>query len=137
MLCCGWTAGDSLVYFNYPDFYVVPNRSGSVIWVDQKPAIAVRDSLWEGHSTPSSLAKLLNAQSRDAGSVDGYSVLAVHLWSQTVDTVAETVEALDKDGVVVVKLDELVRLMTVNVRREERVVAEITRHGRPVRTSSS
>jgi hypothetical protein len=73
--------------------------------------------MWDGHSTPESTAELLNKQSRDHESVDGYSVIAVHMWSQTVDTVNNAASLLD-DDVVVVKLDELVRLMTENVKRD-------------------
>ena len=121
------------MYFDYPNYYLLDGgRNGSVFWVDDKPAIAVRESLWAGHSTPQSVAALINQQTRDHRGVAGYSVVAVHLWSQTVDTVGEAVKALDEEGVVVVKLDELVRLMSANVAQEDRVVVQATRHGQPV-----
>lgn len=79
-----------------------------------------QDSLWADHSTPESIAELLNKQSRDAETVDGYSVIGIHMWSQTVDTVNQIATLLDED-VEVVKLDELVRLMTDNVKRDVKV----------------
>lgn len=108
---------EGMVYFCYPNYYVLPDVNGSVIWIHDKPVISIRESLWADHSTPESVAALLNKQSRDDTSVDGYSVIGIHMWSQTVDTVNKVAALLD-DDVVVVKLDELVRLMTENVKRE-------------------
>ena len=116
---------DGVVYFDYPNYYVLDNgRNGTVTWVNHKPAIAVRDSLWAGHSTPDSIATMLNQQSRDSTQTAGYSVIAAHLWSQDVGTISDVVEQLDGDGVVVVRLDELVALMTANVKEADRVTAE-------------
>ena len=121
---------DGVVYFDYPNFYVLDNgRNGTVTWVAGKPCIAVRDSLWAGHSTPQSIADMLNQQVRDNTQTAGYSVIAAHLWTQDVDTIGDVVARLDGDGVEVVRLDELVALMTANVAKVERVDAEA--HARP------
>ena len=108
---------DGGIYFSYYGNYVMdPPDNGSVQWINNKPAIAVRAALWQDHSTPKSIAQLLNQQARDETTVGGYSVVAVHIWSETVDSLLEMNDALD-DGVVLVKPDELVALMTANVVR--------------------
>jgi hypothetical protein len=104
-----------VVYFDYPNYYLLTdNRNGTVTWVHNKPSIAVRESLWDGHSTPAYIASVLNSQKRDSTTVDGYSVIAVHVWSEDVNSIVETVKALD-DDIMVVNLDVLVALMTQNV----------------------
>ena len=108
---------DGAVYFDYYGNYVLPApNNGAVQWIHNKPAIAVRASLWQDHSTPASIAQMLNEQVRDETVVAGYSVVAVHIWSETVDSLLEMAAALD-DDVVLVKPDELVALMTAKVVR--------------------
>ena len=100
---------------SYYGNYVLPEPdNGSVKWVNGKPCIAVRSSLWQDHSTPQSIAKLLNAQSRNHSSTAGYSVIAVHIWSETVDSMMQVAQLLD-DDVLLVKPDTLIQLMTQNV----------------------
>ena len=114
-----------IVYFDYPNFYVLDHgRNGTVTWVNHKPAISVRDSMWAGHSTPQSIAEMLNQQVRDNTQTAGYSVIAAHLWSQDVGTISDVVARLDSEGVVVVRVDELVALMSANVKEVDRVIAE-------------
>ena len=117
---------DGVIYFDYPNYYVLTEgRNGSVTWLNSKPAIAVRDSLWTGHSTPETVADMLNQQLRDNTQTAGYSVIAAHLWTQDVGTIGEVVSRLDAEGVVVVRVDELVALMTANVKQVDRVKAEV------------
>lgn len=102
---------------DYYGNYVLPDPyNGDVKWINNKPAIAVRASLWADHSTPASIATLLNSQLRDETVIGGYSVIAVHIWSETVDSLLEMAAALE-DGVVLVKPDELIALMTAKVVR--------------------
>ena len=70
--------------------------------------------LWDGFNDPASLAHFLNEQPRDVTSTDGYSLISVHLWDQSVDTVLQTIEQLD-DGVEVVLPNEFVKRMVSNV----------------------
>ena len=108
---------DGAIYFDYYGNYVLPDPyNGAVQWIHNKPAIAVRASLWQDHSTPKSIAQMLNGQVRDATVVGGYSVVAVHIWSETVDSLLEMAGGLD-DDVVIVKPDELIALMTAKVVR--------------------
>ena len=63
---------DGAIYFDYYGNYVLPDPdNGSVKWVNNKPAIAVRASLWQDHSTPKSIAAMLNSQSTDETTVGG------------------------------------------------------------------
>ena len=106
---------DGIVYFDYYGNYVLPAPlAGSVKWAHNKPCIAVRQSLWADHTTPASIAALLNEQSKDHTSTAGYSVIAVHIWSETVQSLVQVANALD-ESVLLVKPDELIQLMTQNV----------------------
>jgi len=107
---------DGAIYFDYYGNYVLPSpANGSVEWVAGKPCISIRNSLWQDHTTPESIAAQLNAQSRDHTTTDGYSVIGVHIWSETVDSLLK-VASLLKDDVVLVKPDELIQLMTRHVK---------------------
>ena len=101
--------------YSYYGNYVLPEpANGSVKWVNGKPCVSIRASLWQDHSTPQSIAKMLNAQSRNHTSAAGYSVIAVHIWSETMDSMLQVAELLD-DDVLLVKPDALIQLMTKNV----------------------
>ena len=92
---------EGAVYFRYLDYYVEVSRNGSVLWLHDKPAIAIRESLWANHTTADYIAQLLNAQSRDHTSEGGYSVVAVMAWSNTAEDVVRPSEALDEELLVV------------------------------------
>ena len=114
-------AVDGLVYFDYPSFYVLPDqRNGSVVWVNDRPCIAVRESLWAGHTEPADISGLLRGLSRDRSTAAGYSVIAVHLWTEGLDALQRLYDQLDHAAVAVVKLDELVRLMQHWIPKEQR-----------------
>ena len=104
------------VYFPYDDYVLPSGQNGSVIWVHDKPGISLRDCMRNGHSTPQSTARMINALSRDHTSTDGYSILGLMIWDVTLDMVLQLVELLD-DDVVLVKPDQLVQLMSQHVVR--------------------
>ena len=105
---------EGAVWLQYLSYYVEVGRNGSVLWIHDKPLIAIRESLWVDHSTQQSIADLINAQSREHTSERGYSVIAVMAWSNSAADVVRLSEMLDED-VVVVKLDEMVQLMKQNI----------------------
>ena len=88
--------------------------NGSVKWVHGKPCISVRNSLWQDHTTPASIAAMLNAQSTDHTTTAGYSVIAVHIWSETMDSLVKVAQQL-QEHVLLVKPDTLIQLMTRHV----------------------
>eukprot|EP00297_Palpitomonas_bilix_P015641 CAMPEP_0113911430 /NCGR_PEP_ID=MMETSP0780_2-20120614/28210_1 /TAXON_ID=652834 /ORGANISM="Palpitomonas bilix" /LENGTH=106 /DNA_ID=CAMNT_0000907963 /DNA_START=27 /DNA_END=347 /DNA_ORIENTATION=+ /assembly_acc=CAM_ASM_000599 len=75
--------------------------NGAATWIGDTPIASVRYRLWQGFETPSSLAGKLNAMSTDTSSLDGYSIVVVHVWSMTADDVKATVDQLDQSVEVV------------------------------------
>jgi hypothetical protein len=76
-----------------------------------KPVISAKYNLWGGFETCESLAEKLNTEIRDPYSEDGYSLVAVHSWSNSVDSLLY-VRSLLEQGVRVVAPDEFVSLIS-------------------------
>lgn len=77
--------------------------------------IGGRYQLWSGQfDDPQSLAAKLNAASTDITSPNGYSLVPVHVWTNTVEDVV-TCQGLLNSNVQVVKPDEFVQLIKNNV----------------------
>ena len=84
---------------------------GSMDCYGLKPVISAKYNLWGGFETGESLAEKLNAGLKDPYSVDGYTLVAVHAWSNSVDSLLYVNSLLD-DGVRVVAPDEFVSLIS-------------------------
>ena len=88
---------------------------GQVWFINDKPFISVRQSLWypggEGSDVPAEWieeqAALVNARNADIHSVDGYSVINIHPWTVSTENLRYFVSLLD-DGVQVITGDELI-----------------------------
>ncbi len=98
-----------IVYEGYKYF---GNVKGGVMWVNGKPFVGPRDSLWE--TTPAYIAARLNTYETDITSVEGYSIVNVHPWSHSYDDIRTIVNMLN-DNVEVVSVDRLIKMMTDNV----------------------
>ncbi len=85
---------------------------GGVIWIDGKPFMQPRDSLWE--TTPAYIAARINTYSTDITTIDAYSVINVHPWSHSYEDIRKIVGMLN-DNVEVVSVDRLVNMMVDNV----------------------
>ena len=108
---------DATFFMPYYNNYVpVYPYNGTVQWSNGKPAISMRDSLWADHSTPQSVAALVNALSTNHTTVDAYSAIVIHIWSMTMTDVKTCIELMDKNRVVVVKPDQFAQLMVNNVK---------------------
>lgn len=106
--------------------YLDPSRymggEGKVYFVDNKPFVSTRLSLWHPtndkdsvtHEWLSEQADLVNSFEHDIYSTKGYSVVNVHPWSITLENLEYFVNLLDED-VVLVTVDELLEMMRVNV----------------------
>lgn len=88
---------------------------GQITWNNNKPIIGARYMLWDGYETPTSLAEKLNNASTNCTSEDGYSLIVVHVWDQTVDSVVDTV-ALLNNNVKVVQANEFVDSIKTNLK---------------------
>ncbi len=103
----------AVFYYPYSNY---AGCNGQVAWIDGKPVITARYNLWAPQfESPQSLAAKLNASSTDITSASGYSLIAVHVWTQSVADVAECVSLLNKN-VRVVAPDEFVALIKKNVK---------------------
>ena len=85
---------------------------GGVVWVNGKPFVGPRDSLWE--TTPAYIAARINTYERDITSIDGYTIVNVHPWSHSYEDIRTIVNML-ADDVEVVSMDRIVKMMTDNI----------------------
>ena len=92
------------------------NVRGGVEWVNGKPFVGPRDSLWE--TTPAYIAARLNTYETDIHSVDGYSIINVHPWSHSYEDIRTIVNMLN-DNIEVCSVDRIMKMMTDNIDHEE------------------
>lgn len=85
---------------------------GGVMWVDGKPFVGPRDSLWE--TTPAYIAARLNTYEKDITSINGYSIINVHPWSHSYDDIRTIVNMLN-DDIEVCSVDRIIKMMTDNI----------------------
>ena len=99
---------DGLFYYDYSDY---SKEKGRMDCFALKPVIAGKYNLWGGFESCESLAEKLNNENKDPYSQDGYSLVAVHNWSNSVDSLLY-VRSLLEQGVRVVSPDEFVQLIS-------------------------
>ncbi len=95
---------------------------GKVYFANDKPFISVRKSLWHPSGSYDGVtnewikeqAEIVNNYPADIHSINGYSVINVHVWSITAESLAYFISYLDKD-VEIISADELVAAVTANV----------------------
>ena len=98
---------------------------GKVFFVNDKPFVSVRQSLWypsgnDWEVTEEWLkeqADIVNSYPADINSISGYSIINVHPWTIGADDLAYFVSQLD-DGVEVISADELISAISENVPHE-------------------
>ena len=102
---------DGIFYYDYSDY---SKEKGRMDCFALKPVIAGKYNLWGGFESCESLADKLNAEIRDPHSEDGYSLVAVHAWSNSVDSLLYIKSLLNED-VRIVAPDEFVQLISNNI----------------------
>src|SRR5438477_603304 len=67
-----------MMYKTYDNFY--KGRNGAITWINGKPIVSVRYSLWDGADTAQSLATALNSSTHTNAIDDSasYSIINVH-----------------------------------------------------------
>lgn len=105
-----------------PDRY--EGGKGAVWFVNDKPFVSYRLSLWHPSGRNAVTDQWLNEQAAivnsypaDITSINGYTVINVHPWSINIDRLAYFVKALD-DDVELVTVDELLLMMETNIPHE-------------------
>jgi|TARA_B110000305_G_scaffold19473_3_gene18025 hypothetical protein len=99
---------DGLFYYDYSNY---SKMQGKMDCYALKPVISAKYNLWGGFESCESLASKLNDEVKDPYSTDGYSLIAVHAWSNSVDSLL-LVRSLLNEGIRVVAPDEFVALIS-------------------------
>jgi hypothetical protein len=116
---------DAVFWYNYDDY---AGLRGNITWLNDKPVIGGRFSLWGDGSSPSGptfcnttmLIERLLALPRDPASASSYSLIALHAWSHNVSDalfVATELAARAPGAVDIVTPAELVARVKRSVRR--------------------
>jgi len=99
---------DAVFYYPYSNY---AGCGGQIEWANGKPIITAQYNLWAPQfENPQSLAAKLNSASTDINSANGYSLVDVHVWTQSVTDVVQCVALLHRN-VRVVAPDEFVALI--------------------------
>ncbi len=105
-----------------------PDRYGSgkgrVWWIDGKPFVSVRFTMWYPTGNMSDvtedwldkMAAQVNAMPVDPTSEEGYTVVNIHPWTMNQQSVDYFVSKLDRSKVELVYADELIELMKGNIK---------------------
>lgn len=67
--------------------------NGNIEWVDGKPFVSIRESLWSAN--PAEIAARINLLPADPESPEGYTIVNVHPWSHTMADVKAVVDKLE------------------------------------------
>jgi len=100
-----------LFYYDYSNY---SRMKGSMDCYGLKPIVSAKYNLWGGFETGESLAQKLNNATKDPYSVEGYTLVAVHAWSNSVDSLLYVNDLLD-EGVRVVAPDEFIALIRKSI----------------------
>ena len=98
----------------YYDFSNYSKLNGYIKFINEKPIISARYNLWGGFENTISLSEKLNNLPKDPYSQDGYSLIAVHNWSNSVDSILQCVSLLNED-IRVVSPDKFINLINQNI----------------------
>ena len=104
-----------LFYYDYSNY---SKMEGKMDCYALKPVISAKYNLWGGFETCESLAAKLNNGVKDPYSVEGYTLVAVHAWSNSVDSLLY-VRSLLNNGIRVVAPDDFVDLISINICENE------------------
>lgn len=117
-----WSVGDKYL-----------EGEGGVYWVNDKPFVAVRESLWRIPGDDNSnkyygyverVAQRINEYKVSPGSIDGYTIVDAHAWSiGSMDYIKRFVDCLDED-VELVTVGQLLELVKNNVKHENKARAD-------------
>ena len=114
----------------YYDYAKYSKLNGEIMFYNEKPIITARYNLWGGFESPSSLIEKINSLPKDPYSQDGYSLIPVHNWSYSVDTILKIVEGFD-DKINVVAPDEFLNLIKDKLINNEENILELNRYPNP------
>ena len=102
---------DALFYYDFSNY---SNHDGSIKFLNNKPIISARFNLWGGFNSSQTLSNKINNLPKDPYLESGYSLIPVHNWSNSVDSILLCSE-LFNENVRVVSPDKFVNLIKQNL----------------------
>ena len=98
----------------YYDFSNYSNHDGEIKFLNNKPVISARYNLWGGFETTKSLANKINSLPKNPYSSLGYSLIPVHNWSNSVDSILLCSQLMD-ENIRIVSPDKFLNLVISNL----------------------
>ena len=98
----------------YYDFSKYSNHNGAIKFLNNKPIISARFNLWGGFNSTQTLSYKINNLPKDPYSASGYSLIPVHNWSNSVDSILLCSELFD-ENIRIVSPDKFVNLIKQNL----------------------
>ena len=98
----------------YYDFSNYSKHDGSIKFLNNKPIISARFNLWGGFNNTQTLSNKINNLPKNPYSESGYSLIPVHNWSNSVDSILLCSELFNKN-VGIVSPDKFVNLIKQNL----------------------
>ena len=102
---------DAVFYYMYSDY---SGWKGKIMWINGKPVVGGRFSMWGDKDGPETVAQKINECAKNQFQPEGYSLIPVHSWTHSVEDVKKCVSMLDGD-VRVVAPDDFVKLIKNNL----------------------
>ncbi|MEC9303865.1 MAG: T9SS type A sorting domain-containing protein [Bacteroidota bacterium] len=102
---------DAIFYYDFSNY---SKHKGDIKFLNNKPIISARYNLWGGFENTVSLANKINNLPKDIFSENGYSLIPVHNWSNSVDSIIKCVNLLDSN-VRVVSPDKFINIINENL----------------------
>ena len=102
---------DGVFYYDYANY---SSHNGEILFVNNKPVVTARYNLWGGFESSYSLASKINNSPKNCHSKNGYSLIPVHNWSNSVDSILNCIY-LFNENITVVSPDEFIHLIKKNL----------------------
>ena len=125
---------DNIKGIFYYDYSKYSKLNGEISFYNNKPIISARYNLWGGFESPSSLVEKINNLPKDPYSPEGYSLIPVHNWSYSVDTIIKITEGFD-DKINVVAPDEFLNLITSKLSNNEGNIIQLSSYPNPTNSN--
>jgi len=118
----------------YYDYAKYSNLNGKITFYNNKPIICARYNLWGGFESPTSLIEKVNNLPKDPYTSEGYSLIPVHNWSYSVDTIIKIIEGFS-ESVNVVAPDEFLNLITAHLSYDSERILSLSSYPNPTNES--
>ena len=114
-------------YYDYSNY---SKLNGQITFYNNKPIICARYNLWGGFESPSSIIEKINNLPKDPYSAEGYSLIPIHNWSYSVDTLIKIVQGFD-ENINVVAPDEFLNLISSKLLDKYENIVQLSNYPNP------